>query len=196
MPEISITGAFGVKPADREADLIVSATAAEAHGAALFADEEHDRFAAVVIMHAGDEGVTAFNAMHEPLLAQKVERAINGDRRDARSAHRQPIDQLIGAEWQMACKQRLQHAAAHRREPLIARGANRFGTRDRVAGATAMVVIGRRKYRAQICLSGQAFAFRLAVYRDYRRSVKIPPQPLYIALQQKWEQVPAPIFND
>ena len=40
---------------------------------------------------------------------------------DARAAHRQPVDQLVGAERGVACQQRLQHAPAHRREPLMAR---------------------------------------------------------------------------
>src|SRR6185437_13449106 len=42
------------------------------HGTAFFADQEHNRVAAVVIVHAGDKRVAAFDPMHEPLLAQKI----------------------------------------------------------------------------------------------------------------------------
>lgn len=38
-------------------------------GAAFFADQEYDRIAALVIMHAGDEGVAALDAMDQLLLA-------------------------------------------------------------------------------------------------------------------------------
>src|SRR5664279_2842780 len=49
-----------------------------AHGAAFLADQEHHRIAAFVILHAGDEGIAAFDAVHEPLLAQEVERTVDG----------------------------------------------------------------------------------------------------------------------
>src|SRR5664279_6417859 len=38
--------------------------------AAFLTDQEHHRIAAVVIVHAGDESVAAFDAVGEPLLAQ------------------------------------------------------------------------------------------------------------------------------
>ena len=112
---------------------MVSATAARgglAHRAALLADQEHHRIAAAVILHAGDERVAAFDAVDQALLAQEIERAIDGDRRRARSPHRQPVDQLVGAERLVARQQRLQHAAADRRQALGARGADRLGMRD------------------------------------------------------------------
>ena len=108
MPEISITGVFGVKPAARDAVLIGLGDGGAcrlAHRAAFLADQEHHRIAAAVLLHAGDEGVAAFDAVHEPLLAQKIERAIDGDRRRPRAAHRQPVDQLIGAERLVARQQ-------------------------------------------------------------------------------------------
>ena len=86
---ISITGVFGVKPAARDDALSASATAAAgrlADRAAAFADQEHDEIVAGVIVHAGDEGVAALDAVHETVVAQKIERAIDRDRRRARVA--------------------------------------------------------------------------------------------------------------
>ena len=40
-----------------------------ADGAAFLADQEYDRIAALVIMHAGDERVAALDAMDQYLLA-------------------------------------------------------------------------------------------------------------------------------
>ena len=102
MPEISITGVFGVKPAAREAVLMVSATAAEAASptAPHFSQIRNTTGSlAFVIVHAGDKRIAAFDAVHEALFAQEIERAIDRDRRRSRPARRQPVDQLIGAEW-------------------------------------------------------------------------------------------------
>ena len=60
---------------------------------------------------------------------------------------RQPVDQLIGAERRVARQQRLQHAPAHRRQPLVARGADRLGMGDGLAGAAVVVVTGRGEDR-------------------------------------------------
>ena len=57
------------------------ATGRFADGAAAFADQEHDRIAAGVIVHAGDERVAAFDAMDQAVVPQKIERAIDRDRR-------------------------------------------------------------------------------------------------------------------
>ena len=84
MPAISITGLFGEKPAARQEPFSVSATRAAgrfADRAAVFADQEHDRIAVGVMVHASDEGVAAFDAMHEAVVAQKIERTIDRDRR-------------------------------------------------------------------------------------------------------------------
>ena len=48
---------------------------------AAFADEEDDEVVAAVIVHAGDEGVAALDAVDEAVVAQKIERAIDCDRR-------------------------------------------------------------------------------------------------------------------
>jgi hypothetical protein len=43
-----------------------------------------------MVVHASDEGIAAFNAVHETLFAQEIERAINRDwrRRPPRTANR------------------------------------------------------------------------------------------------------------
>ena len=63
---------------------------------------------------------------------------------------RQPVDQLIGAERLVARQQRLQHAAAHRRQSLLARSADRLGVRDGVARAALMIVVWLREYRVRV----------------------------------------------
>jgi hypothetical protein len=46
-----------------------------------FADQKYDEIAAAVIVYASDEGVAALDAMNETVLAQKLERAVDRDRR-------------------------------------------------------------------------------------------------------------------
>jgi hypothetical protein len=87
MLAISITGLLGANPAAREEALSVSATLPPdarrrtlADGTAALADEEDDEIVAAVIMHAGDEGVAALDAVDEAVVAQKIERAVDRDR--------------------------------------------------------------------------------------------------------------------
>lgn len=114
---------------------------------ALLTDQEYDRIAAVVIMHAGNEGVAAFDSMHQILLAQEIERPINRDRGRPRTPSRQAVDEFVGSERMVACQQGLEHAPAHRRQALLAGGADRLGMGDRVVRAAPMVVIGLGEYR-------------------------------------------------
>src|SRR5262245_48257066 len=65
--------------------------------ATLFADQKHDGIRTLMTVHTSDEGVSAFDAVHDSLLAQEIERAIDGDWRRPRASHSQTIDQLIGA---------------------------------------------------------------------------------------------------
>jgi hypothetical protein len=114
------------------------------HAAAL-ADQEHHEVAAGVIVDAGDEGVAALDAVHEAVVAQEVERAVDGDRRRARAGRGGAVHDLVGAERLVALEQDLQHLAAQRRQPLRAPGAQRLGVGQRVGGAAAMVVARRVK---------------------------------------------------
>src|SRR5207249_7585594 len=51
-----------------------------ADGAAMIADQERHHRSLVMIMRAGEEGVAAFDPVHEAVLHQKIERAIDRDR--------------------------------------------------------------------------------------------------------------------
>src|SRR6185437_14355176 len=119
--------------------------------AAFLADEEHHGIAAGVIVHAGDEGVAALDAVHEALLAQEVERAVDRDRRRPAAVVGEAVDQVVGAERLVTGEQRLQHRPADRRQALVARLAERLGVRDRVTGAAAVVMTGGREDRRLAC---------------------------------------------
>jgi hypothetical protein len=88
--------------------------------------------------------------VYEALLAQKIERAVNRDWRRPRAAQRKPVDQLIGAKRRVARQQRFQNAQADGRKPFLARGADLFGMGNGVAGATVMIMTGRRKNRVGV----------------------------------------------
>ena len=142
MPTISISGLFGVNPAARDG-LRASATRAArrfADGAAAFADQKHHKVAVGVIVHAGDEGIAALDAMDEAVVAQKIERPVNRDRRRA-GVVRKPFDNLVGAERPVACQQRFQHLAAYRRQALRARRA--------CASAWAIAALAQRHGRGR-----------------------------------------------
>jgi hypothetical protein len=85
--------------------------------------------------------------MDEILLAQEFKRTINRDRSGPRAAARQTVDQLISSERMMACQQRFENPPAHRRQPFLASGANRFRMRNGVVRTAPVIVVGRRKYR-------------------------------------------------
>jgi hypothetical protein len=110
--------------------------------ATAFADQENDKIAGAMIVHAGNESVAAFDAVNETVVAQKFKRSINCDRRRTRLLL-QAVNDFIGAKRAMAAQQNLKHLAPHRGESLRARGALRFGMGNRSAGAALMVVIGR-----------------------------------------------------
>ena len=170
MPAISISGLLGEKPAAR--DDALSASAAAPPGASPTAPQRSQirkttRSSAVVIVHASDESVAALDAMDETVVAQKIERAIDRDRRRPVLV-RQPLDDLVGAERLVARQQRFQHLAAHRRQPLRARRALRFGMRDRRAGAALVIVVGRRENRAQCIRHAVTVSVMLAGIRAAR----------------------------
>jgi hypothetical protein len=112
--------------------------------ATAFANQENDKIAGAMIVHAGNEGVAAFDAVNETVVAQKFERSINRYRRRTRPLL-QAVNDFISAERAMAAQQNFKHLAPHRGESLRARGALRFGMRNGSAGAALMIVIGRRE---------------------------------------------------
>src|SRR5215510_10696350 len=111
-------------------------------GAAALADEKHHQRAGGVIVHAGDKGVAAFDAVHEAVLTQELERAVSGDRRQARPLEREPVDYLVGAQRLVASEQRGEHSAPDRRQALAALRAQRLGYGHGIARAAIVVMVG------------------------------------------------------
>jgi hypothetical protein len=111
-----------------------------ADGTAAFANQENDKVVGTVIVHAGDKGVAAFDAVNQAIVAQKFQRAVDRDRRWTRLLL-QTVDDFIGAKRAMAGQQNFEHVAPHRREPLGARGALRFRMRNGGTAAALMIVI-------------------------------------------------------
>ncbi len=65
-------------------------------------------------MNAGDEGIATFDAVNQFILAQEIERAVNGNRRRPPALACQHVDDFIGAERLVTAQQRLQDLAADR----------------------------------------------------------------------------------
>lgn len=92
--------------------------------AAGIADHEHHRLAGAVRRGAGDERVEALQTMDKALRAQKIERAIDGDRCWRLLATRSnPFNQIISADGPMGGIERLEHGAAKRSQPFATLGA-------------------------------------------------------------------------
>lgn len=111
---------------------------------AAFADQENHEIATLMVVHAGDKGVAALDPMNEAVIAQKFQRAIDGDGRRARFLL-QSIDDFIGAERPMTRQQSFKDLPPHRGEPLTARNALRLSMRDCRAGAALMIMVGCRE---------------------------------------------------
>jgi len=69
--------------------------------ATAFANQENDKIAGAMIVHARDEGVAALDAVNEIVVAQKFERSINRDRRRTRFLL-QAVNDFISAKRAMA----------------------------------------------------------------------------------------------
>ena len=90
-------------------------------------------------MHAGDEGVAALDAVHEILLAQEIERAVDRDRGRPLRPGPPAIDDLVGAERLMARQQ----------EPPARGGASASGApcgRRMIASACAIASLVQRRW--------------------------------------------------
>ena len=117
-----------------------------------FANQENDKIAGAMIVHTSDEGVAAFDAVNETVIAQKFERSINRNRRRPRLLL-QAVNDFIGAKRAMAAQQNFKHLAPHRGQSLGARGALRFGMCNGSAGAALMIVTGSgENYGRHDCL--------------------------------------------
>jgi hypothetical protein len=108
----------------------------------MLADQKHYEIAGRVVVNASDEGVAALDAMHEAIVAEEIERTVNGDRRRPAATHGRAIHNLIGAERLVALQQNLENLAADRRQPLRALRAQHLGVLQRVSGAALMIVVG------------------------------------------------------
>jgi hypothetical protein len=124
-----------------------------ADGATALADQEHDRIAVGVMVHASDKRVAAFDPMDEAIVPQEIKCAINRDR-GRTTAMRQALHDLISAQRLVAGKKRFEHVPAHRRQPLRACRAEFFRVHDRGAGAAVVIVAGRRKNYFGFCHLG------------------------------------------
>src|SRR5437660_9527305 len=94
---------------------------------AALADEKHHRRIGGVIVDAGEEGVAALDPVHEALDGEKIQRAVNRDRRRSGPARCDEIDDLVGAERLVARGEDLEYMATHRGQPLPTLDAERFG---------------------------------------------------------------------
>src|SRR5262245_10750147 len=90
--------------------------------------------------------------MDEPLLHQKFERAVDGDRRRPRDALGEFLDDIISAGRARRRQERLQHLPADWRKSLPAFGAHRFRMRERIGCAARMIVA--RIMKDGICRMG------------------------------------------
>jgi hypothetical protein len=116
------------------------------HRPAALADEEHQDAAVAMLVRAGDESVSALDAMGEALLQKEVQGAVDRDRGGAVSlAVLEPLDQLVGTDRRMRARQSLEDLAANGRQARPALGADPLGTGERRLGAMRVVVTGRGK---------------------------------------------------
>ncbi len=193
MPEISITGAFGVNPAARAADFSSLATAA---GAASPTSPQRSQIRNTtssplrVIVDAGDEGVAALDAMDEAVLAQKIERTVDRDRRGPCAGGRRAVDDLVGAERLVALEQNLQHLATDRRQPLRALRAQRSACVSASAVQRSWSWPGAWKTGCDIRFAWRNAAWRTssADFSNCKRSAgsrkSDASQQVYVAMQQ------------
>ena len=102
-------------------------------------------------LRGSKKSIAAFDTVNETVLHQKIECAVNRDRRRSRHVLGELLDDLIGSKRAMAREQRTQHLPADRREFLPAALTNPFRVRERIFGAAAMVVIRGGESRLRLC---------------------------------------------
>src|SRR5262249_43295994 len=96
--------------------------------------------------HASAERVATLDAVNKPVLAQKLERAVDGNRCGPRAFGREPVHDLVGAKRPVADQERRQDVAADRGQALATLAAALLGDRHGVGGAAVMVVPRSGKY--------------------------------------------------
>src|SRR5580704_2669806 len=106
-----------------------------------------------MIVDAGDEGVSAGDAVNETIIAQEIECAVDCDRRRP-VVLRRAVDDVVSAERLVTCQQGFQHLPADWGEAWLTCGALLFGMRNRCAGAAVVIVVGSWKdgSRRSLCI--------------------------------------------
>ncbi len=94
-------------------------------------------------MHAGGKGIQAADAMGEPVLHQKIQRAIGHRGLIAEPFGRQPLQHIIGPQRAVFLQQDFQHPATHRRQLHPLCQGQRLAPRQHVIGAVAVVMPGK-----------------------------------------------------
>ena len=113
--------------------------------AASLANQECDDRRLVVIVGAGKKRIAAFDAVDKTVFHQEVERAVDRNRRRTRHVLGEMLDNLVGSKRTMAREQRFQNLASDRREFLPAARTNPLGMRERILGASGVVMIWCRE---------------------------------------------------
>ena len=117
-----------------------------ADGAATVADQENGGLVGPMAVIAGHEGVAGGEAMHQPLLDQKIQGPIDRDRRRALAGSgRKAVDHLIGAQRTARRAQLIQHPPTGGREiDPMAMGAGRIMRAMRVIPVAGVLRRGGR----------------------------------------------------
>ena len=121
-----------------------------AHRSAGLANQKRHNRRLIVIMSAGQKRVTAFDAVDQTVVHQKIQRAVDGNRRRTRHCLGKFVDHFIGTERPMARQQRTQNLPPDRRELLTPALADLFGMQKGVLGAAAVVMIWGRENRLRL----------------------------------------------
>ena len=91
-------------------------------------------------MGAGGKGVQALDAVRKAMLDQKLQRAVGDRGLVAKAIGRKPRQHIIGPKRLVLLKQDFQHAAANRGQSCPGSGGDRFGPRQRFAGAVGVIM--------------------------------------------------------
>ena len=94
---------------------------------------------------AAHKGIEGSDAMDQPCVLQKLERAVHRGRRGLFALLTQQGQQFVGLDRPMAAPHQLQHPAAERRQAFTARDAGLLGLGQRRLDAAPVIVGGGSK---------------------------------------------------
>ncbi len=134
------------------------------HRAAIRTDKELAAMPARRIA-APDEGVQRLDPVDQLMIAQEIQRPVDGGGRYPVAFATQPVENVVGADRTMAGPDQLQHPAAQRRQTQTFRAAFALRRVERIRDAGDVIVFPRRKRREDIILRCQ-FGFSLG-RREY-----------------------------